>query len=137
MIDSKLTHDILNLFFDGEKDEELFKTQIAYLTIREIEYSGFGAFITFESNEKIKKYKAYSEFADTDFTNENRLTILDGIIIRNQELNIEASAMISVEDGLIVSIEIFNYNGFEYPKSELEHYEICQNWGNYNNKITR
>lgn len=137
MIDSKLTLDILNLFFDGEKDAELFKAQIGYLTISEIEYSGFGAFITFESDEKINKYRAYSDFKDSDFANENRLTIMDGLIIKNQELNIEASVMITIENGIIESIEIFNYNGFEYPESELEHYEICQDWGNYNNKIIR
>ncbi len=137
MIDSKLTLDILNLFFDGEKDTELFKTQTGYLTISEIEYSGVGAFITFENDEKINEYKAYSELKDSEFANENRLTILDGIIIRNEELNIEASAMIRIEDGIIESIEIFNYNGFEYPESELENYEISQNWGKYNNKIIR
>lgn len=137
MIDSKLALDILNLIFDGEKDTELFKKQIDYLTVSKIEYSGVGVFISFESDAKIKKYKAYSELKNSDFANENRVTILDGIIIRNEELNIEASAMIRIEDGIIESIEIFNYNGFEYPESELENYEISQNWVKYNNKIVR
>jgi len=137
MIESKLTLDILSLFFHGEKDAEFFKKQIAHLTVSEIEYSGVGVFITFENDEKIYEYRAYSELKDIDFKNENRLTILDGIVIKNKELNIEASAMIHIEDGIIESIEIFNYNGFEYPESELENYEISQNWGNYNNKIIR
>ena len=119
------------------KDTELFKKQIDYLTVSKIEYSGVGVFISFESDAKIKKYKAYSELKNSDFANENRVTILDGIIIRNEELNIEASAMIRIEDGIIESIEIFNYNGFEYPESELENYEISQNWVKYNNKIVR
>ena len=137
MIESKLTLDIIDLFFDGEKDAELFKMQINHLKISEIEYTGFGAFIGFENDDEIYKFKAYSDFENDDFENENRLTILDGIVIKNKSLNIEASAMIRIEDGIIESIEIFNYNGFEYPESELEHYEIYQNWGNYNRKIIR
>jgi len=132
MIESKLTLDILDLFFDGEKDAELFKMQIKHLTIVEIEYTGIGAFITFESDKEIYKYKANS-----DSVNENRLTILDGIVLKNKDLNIEANVMISVDDGIIESIEIFNSNGFEYPKYELEHYEINQNWENFNRKIIR
>ncbi len=137
MIKSTLVLDILDLFFDGEQDAEFFKTQINHLTISEIEYSGFGVFITFESNEEIYKYRAYLNFTNDDFANENRLTILNGIIIENKDLNIEASATIRIEDGIIESIEIFNFNGFEYPESELENYEISQNWGNYNRKIIR
>jgi len=137
MIESKLTLDIIDLFFDGEKDAELFKMQINHLKISEIEYTGFGAFISFENDDEIYKFKAYSDFENDDFENENRLTILDGIVIKNESLNIEASAMIRIEDGIIESIEIFNYNGFRYPESELEHYEIYQNWGNYNRKIIR
>ncbi len=137
MVESKLTLDILDLFFDGEKDAELFKMQINLLTISEIEYTGVGAFISFKSDEEIYKYRAYSDFTNSDFVNENRLTILDGIQIKNDSLNIEASAMIRIEDGIIESIEIFNHNGFEYPEYELEHYEVSQNWGNYNRIIIR
>jgi hypothetical protein len=137
MIESKLTLDILDLFFDSEKDAELFKMQINHLTISEIEYSGVGAFISFKNDEEIYKYRAYSDFQNGDFVNENRLTMLDGVVIKNESLNIEASAIIRIEDGIIESIEIFNYNGFDYPESELEHYEITQNWGNYNRKIIR
>jgi hypothetical protein len=137
MINSKLTLDIFDLFFDGEKDIELFKMQINHLTISEIEYTGVGAFISFENDEEVYKYRAYTDFVNSDFVNENRLAMLDGIVIKNESLNIEASAMIRIEDGIIESIEIFNYNGFDYPESELEHYEISQNWGNYNRKIIR
>jgi hypothetical protein len=132
MIESKLTLDILDLFFDGEKDVELFKMQIKHLTIFEIEYTGIGVFITFECDEEIYKYRA-----NLDFINGNSSTILDGIVLKNKNLNIEASVMIRLDDGIIKSIEIFNSNGFDYPKYELEHYEIYQNWDNYNRKIIR
>ncbi|MDP2162319.1 MAG: hypothetical protein Q8K02_17700, partial [Flavobacterium sp.] len=88
-------------------------------------------------DKEIYKYRAYADFQNSDFVNKDRLTILDGVVIKNESLNIEASAMIRIEDGIIESIEIFNYNGFEYPESELEHYEISQNWENYNRKIIK
>ncbi|MDR6969160.1 hypothetical protein J2X31_003187 [Flavobacterium arsenatis] len=132
MIYSRLAFDILDLFFDGELNAELFKNQIKDLNIYEIEYTGFGAFISFKNHPEIYKFRAqYGSLK------ENKSIISDGVIIKNPTLNIEASAVIFIEDGIIESIEIFNYNGYEYPQSELEHYEVSQNWGDFKRKIIR
>lgn len=101
MINSKLTLDILDLIFDGEKDIELFKNQIKYLNISEIEFTGVGAFISFGYEDEVYKYKAFKELQNSELKNEDRIVILNGVEIKNENLEIESDVMIRIEDGII------------------------------------
>lgn len=126
MISSKFIIDILELILDDENVSKSLHEQIDFLTDTEIKHTGIGMFIHFE-NKLVEKYLKLGE----------NLT-LNGIEIKNEKLNILAEAILKVKDGIVVELEIFNKNGLDYPKVEIENYTLTQNWkGSKNRTIDR
>ncbi|REG97959.1 hypothetical protein [Flavobacterium aquicola] len=122
MISSKFIIDILDLILDDEKEAKLLRNQIGFLTVTEIEHTGIGLFINFENELKKECFKV-----DKNLT-------FDGVEIKNEELNILADAILHVKDGIIYQLEIFNKNGSDYPKDEIETYTLTQNWNGSKNR---
>lgn len=117
MIQSTLILNILDLTFDGYEYAELLRKQIPFLTEGEKEYTGTGLFIDFIAEEGIYKYRI------TGNDNER----INGVEIRNEELNILADADVCLKNGIIEYIEIWNKLDV-YPSIEPEHYELHQAW---------
>ena len=116
MISSKFIVDILNLMLDDETlDESLFR-QIKFLKDIESVYTNVGVFINFKNE------------IEEEFLKIGMNLTFDGVEIQNDEQNILADAILQVKDGIICQLEIFNKNGFDFPKEEIENYVLTQNW---------
>lgn len=115
MIKSKFIVFIFDLLLDYD-DAVAFKKQVPYLSETDIEYTGVGAFISFSHTEEI-----YQHRVETD------AVVFDGVWINSKELTAESEAMVHIKDGIIDYIEIWSFDG-NYPKKELETYELKQVW---------
>lgn len=116
MISSKFIVDILDLMLDDETLDESLCKQIAFLTDIETVYTEVGIFINFKNE------------IEEEFLKIGMNLTLDGVEIQNDEQNILADAILQVKDGIICQLEIFNKNGFDFPKEEIENYVLTQNW---------
>jgi hypothetical protein len=123
MIKSRYITDILELLLDGDKDGLLAKQQIPFLYDSNYDYTGQGVFVRFEHDIKIEEYRLENEF------------YLCGVKIQTEEYTIEADAILFSKDGLIDYLEIWCYNGEDYPKKDLMKYTLTQNWMNSPTKI--
>ncbi len=138
MIKSKFILDIFDLIFDDHKANDLLKKQIGFLTEGEIEHTGVGLFINFNSDETIQTYKIDKKLLVDESTDPNVLEMIDGVEIKNESQNILADAIVHLKNGVIDSLEIWNKVGDNYPIIELEHYEMTQTWRDASqNKIIR
>lgn len=116
MIKSNFINDILNLLLDGDKAGLKAKPQQDFISIKDIEYTGSGAFIMFNHIDGIENNYA---------TDAN--LVLNGLTIKSPELNIAAEATLVFKDGLINYLEIWSYDG-EYPEKDLSQYTLTQEW---------
>lgn len=122
MIKSKYINDILDLLLDSDKDGLFARQQIPFLTDRDFDYTGSGLFVYFEHCIGIEKFRT-----------EKPNLVLDGLKIKSDTNNIEASVTLFFKDGLIDNLEIWCYDG-DYPKNELTNYTLTQTWINSENK---
>lgn len=100
MFTSNYILDILDLGLDGSDSENLLREQIRFLFISELEHTGVGLFVYFESEDSIEQFRA-------DVTD----AILDGVEINSPENRIQAEGIIHISNGIISSLEIFNFCG--------------------------
>ena len=128
MIKSQLLLDTFDLIFDELKSTDLLQKQIQYLTIGETEHTRVGLFINFIKEENILNYKAEYENFSNILENGDVCERLDGVELKNEELDILADISVNLKNGIIDYFEIFVKNGNDYPHIELEHYEIYQSW---------
>jgi len=122
MINSKFILDILDLILD-EDDTRTLREQIAFLNELEIEHTGIGMFVNFKNN-----------FLETNLLNLSN-KVLNGIEIRNENEKVLADVILYVKNGKIEQLEIFNKNGFDFPKEYLDEYIITQTWIGSKGKI--
>ncbi len=115
MIDSIFISDILNNIIEGETESHLLKSQINYLTIEKLNYTGTGVFVEFQNDINIENYRI-----DKD-------CVLNGLDIKSQELDIDAEAILFIRNGLIDYLEIWSRRE-NYPNYELRNYELIQTW---------
>lgn len=101
---------------DDDAAYDLVSQQVDYITEDHFEYTGSGVFVYFKMEEEGKKYRAHLEH--------NRL---NGVLVKSEEMDIGAEATISLSDGLIDFLEIWNY-GDVYPSGEPVHYTLEQAW---------
>lgn len=116
MIKSKYISDILDLLLDGDDVGKSARPQIAFLTDANYNYTGVGLFVTFKHAHGIEQYRVSTE-----------KNMINGVEIRSNELDIAAEAMASLNNGLIVYLEIWSYSG-KYPTEELTNYTLTQSW---------
>lgn len=117
MINSSYINDILNKLIETESDYDLLKSQIDLLEIKDLEYTCTGLFVHFNRPTLIEKFKISQD------------KLLDGLIIKANELEMDAEAMLFIENGLIDYLEIWSHSG-EYPNHEIMNYELIQGWIN-------
>lgn len=113
MIKSKFIYDVLDLLLDGDSNGIKAKSQIKYLCESDYEYTESGVFISFTHQPGIEKYRMQSD----------RL-ILDGVVVKSTNPNLEAEAIVFFKKGLVDFLEIWKYYGESYPKEELTSYEL-------------
>lgn len=80
------------------------------------EYTHMGLFVGFTHDTGIEDYRANSD-----------KLILNGVVIRSKEIELEAEAILHFNNGLADYLEIWSHSG-EYPKEEIEEYTITQEW---------
>ena len=113
----------MELLLDDSKEGFLAKQQLPFLSDLKYEYTGQGLFVSFGHDLKIEKFRL-----------ENELN-LSGIKIETEEYPIEADAILFTKEGLIDYLEIWCYNGEDYPKNEITRYTLTQNWMNSPKKV--
>ena len=128
MINSQYILDIFDLSFDDHSESDLLRKQVPFLTIKEIEHTGIGAFIYFSSDNIIQQFKLDTLNA-TNFDIEGNPTDMIGDVeITNPKLSILADATIHLTSGIIDCLEIWNKCGEDYVKTDPEHYQLRQMW---------
>jgi hypothetical protein len=116
MIKSKFILNILDLLLDGDNFGIKFRPQLNFLTESDYEFTHMGVFVGFSHDTGIEVYRAV-----------NDKLILNGVIIRSKEHELEAEAMLHFSNGLADNLEIWCYCG-EYPSAEMEKYSLTQEW---------
>ena len=140
MISSQYILDIFDLAFDQHSQRNLLLKQIPFLTIREIEHTGIGAYIYFSADMEIHQYKLDTNDAINFDIDGNPLEMIDCVEMKNENLSILANLTVHLSSGIIDCIEIFNKCGESYIKSEPTSYELRQVWfadDSKNRSITR
>jgi hypothetical protein len=118
MIKSKLVLNIIDLLLETDEHESSLRKQLNFLQESQVEYTGAGAFISFESSEGIE-----------DFRIPKNSAIINGVKIESSELNIGGEACLFISEGIIDYLEIRSYDG-SYPKHEPIDYVLTQIWEN-------
>jgi hypothetical protein len=117
MVVSRFLTDILELILDSDKEGDLLRSQIPFLTEKsDVEYTGVGAIYEFNHQEGIEAVRLGSK----NFP-------LDGLEIHSQKLDVSAEAIVHVKNGYISTLEIWSKSG-KYPNSELKTYTLIQVW---------
>jgi len=120
MIKSKYIKDILEKIIETESDHDLLRSQLDYLEIKNYEYTWTGLFVHFEKKNGIETFKGVDD------------KVLNGLIIKSQELELGAEATLFIKGGLIDYLEIWSHSG-NYPKHEIKEYKLTQGWIEKNN----
>jgi hypothetical protein len=115
MIDSKYISDILEKIIETENDHDLLKSQLEYMVIQDYKYTWTGLFVHFEKQNKIETFKVTED------------KILNGLIIKSPELELDAEATLFIKDGIIDYLEIWSHSG-KYPNHEIQEYKLIQGW---------
>lgn len=128
MIKSQYILDIFDLAFDDHSDCNLLRNQIQFLSVREIEHTGIGAFIYFSFHDQILQFKLDTSDSTKFDIEGNPTDIINGIEIVNPDLLILADATVYLKNGIIDYLEIWNKCGENYVKADPEHYQLNQIW---------
>jgi len=115
MIKSKYIKDILEKIIETESDHDLLSSQLDYLEIKDYEYTWTGLFVHFEKKNRAETFNGIDE------------KVLNGLIIKSQELELDAEATLFIKGGIIDYLEIWSHSG-NYPKHEIKEYELIQGW---------
>lgn len=119
MIKSKYINDILDLLLDGDDEGISTKKQLEYLSEDKFNYTGSGVFVTFAHTENARNFKTEK----LDF-------VLDGVTVVSSEYPIECYAILFLTEGIIDYLEIWCFNGEDYPQKDLIKYTLTQTWTN-------
>jgi len=128
MVNSKYILDIFDLTFEGLSSCDLLKKQIPFLSQGDNKHTGIGLYIYFVAEKGIQQYKVAASNTPTRDINGNVIEMLNGVEIRNLQLNILADATVHLKNGIIDNLEIWNKNGYDYPQNEPKNYELHQTW---------
>jgi hypothetical protein len=123
MIRSQFIRDIISLLLDGDDEYILIRKQADWITEENFKYTGHGVFVHFKLEEQALKYRLDMK----DFW-------LNGVLIKSDEIDIAAEAIIDVSKGLINYLEIWSY-GEMYPRKDPDHYVLEQQWKKGENNI--
>jgi len=126
MIKSKYINDILDLLLDGDDEGISTKKQLEYISEEKFDYTGSGLFVKFSHTEKAK-----------DFKTDKLDLVLNGVTILTSEYAIECDAILFFSEGIIDYLEIWCYNGEDYPKKDLVKYTLTQTLINSPEKTIR
>ena len=125
MIKSKYINDILDLLLDGDAEGISTKKQLEYLSEEKFNYTGSGVFVKFANTENARNFKTEK----LDF-------VFDGVTVVSSEYPIESYAILFLTEGIIDYLEIWCYNGEDYPQKDLVKYTLTQTWINSPGKTT-
>jgi len=125
---SKYILDIFDLTFQGLSSGDLLTKQIPFLSQGDNKHTGIGLYIYFVAKKEIQQYKVTASNTSTFDANGNVTEMLNGVEIRNSQLNILADATVHLKGGIIDNLEIWNKNGHDYPQTEPKNYELHQTW---------
>jgi hypothetical protein len=117
MIKSNYISDILELLLDGDSEGILARKQLEYLSEENFDYTGSGVFVKFSHTETAKELK--TKKADL---------ILNGVEFISSEYPVQGEATLFFKNGIIDYLEIWCYNGEDYPKKDLIKYTLTQTW---------
>jgi hypothetical protein len=127
MIKSQLLLDVFNLTFEGLEHEDSLRNQIQFLSEGETEHTGVGLFINFETEKGVEAYKIPTEKAENRNTCGQAYERINGIEMRNEKLKILADIDVTITDGIIDCVQIWNKID-DYPTIEPTAYELEQVW---------
>lgn len=114
MIQPAFIRDIIYTITEGVEAAPLLRSQIEQLSVKEIEYTQTGCFISFEIPPK----QLLERKIDRDL-------ILDGLLINSVELEKGAEAILYITSGLITDLELWCLSG-KYPQKELTNYSLSR-----------
>ena len=126
MIQSQYILDIFDLTFDKHTFGDLLRNQISFLTLKEIDHTGIGAFIHFKADIGVEKFKLDTSNSKNFDIEGNTIELIDGIQISNPNLLILADAVVHLKNGIIDHLEIWNKSGEDYVAEEPKYYELEQ-----------
>ena len=98
------------------KEYEVLKNQAYYIKEENYEYTDSGVFISFEHEQTSLKYR----------TTDKHLR-LGEVLIKSDEIDIEAESDVVIRDGLISYIEICSFGDF-YPQKDPDNYVFETQW---------
>lgn len=113
----QLVEDLLDLLLESDLPESrIARAQRAYLSVREVDYSGVGVFYYFHdlSMDGIQRWR-------------NGSVLWDGVTITSPKVPIGAEAILHSRNGLIDYLEIWAHGG-HYPQEVLTEYVLRQTW---------
>lgn len=128
MIQSQFILDIFDLVFDDLEVGKSLRNQVVFLNENSREHTGVGLFINFSAENGIEEYKVSNDKAKNFDIYGNPTEMINGVEIKNEKLKILADTTVHLTNGIIESLEIWNKNGEEYPKSDPTQYELIQLW---------
>lgn len=128
MIQSQLILDIFELLFDELGYEDLLKGQIPFLVVGSKEHTKVGAFIYFGHEKGIESFQVQAVGEPGFDSDGNLIARINGVELKNDNLEILAATTVHLKNGLIDCLEIWNKNGEEYPIVEPEVYRLEQVW---------
>jgi hypothetical protein len=106
---------VVELLLDSTDINAEVRNSLSSFSDVEYEYTGGGVFVTFEG-------------AGVNIAPNSQISgRYEGLMIDSPELENGAEAMITIEDGKISTLEIWNHGGV-YPRRDLSKYLLRQEW---------
>jgi hypothetical protein len=106
MITSRFIFNILYLSLDDDTLDQNIGRQLSFLTEQPYEYTSAGFFVGFSHEAGIEKFRTKDD------------TIrLNGVVIRSQEIEPGAEAMVVINNGIIDYLEVWSHSGNTRPGS--------------------
>ena len=101
MIVSPFILDIFDLAFDDLSSGDLLRKQIAFLSPGEKEHTTVGLFTYFVAARGIEQFRVPTDNITNFDVQGNPIDRINGVEIRNEELNILADASVQIKNGFI------------------------------------
>ncbi len=110
----KYISEVIDSLIKSHKYQSILNNQVDLISNVKVEYTGSGLFAYFSFNNGIDKHEIdYDDF------------IINGVTIKSTDLEIEADAMIFINNGSIDYLEIWSKDG-KYPERELTDYKLIK-----------
>lgn len=116
MIHNTFINEIIDLLLGDDKQYLLLRQQLPHLEEMDFVYTGSGLFVYFNCQECVDEVL----FRGGDVN-------INGVDIKSSVLQIGATAILFVTNGVIDYLEIWSYGG-DYPQVDLPNYELMQIW---------